>query len=62
MTEVSKNGGLRFFGNWILMIGIYLACLREAASAKAGIWNLVYPVRYVLSNNIGKLFIYYLAG
>jgi len=27
------------FGHW--NIAIYLACLREAASAKAGIWNLV---------------------
>jgi membrane protein DedA with SNARE-associated domain len=28
------------FGHWNSLIGYYLACLREAASAKAGICNL----------------------
>jgi hypothetical protein len=32
-----KQGRL---GHLILGIGVYLACLREAASAEAGIWNL----------------------
>jgi hypothetical protein len=38
MTEIQKAAEIFLIGH--LVIGIYLACLREAASAKAGIWNL----------------------
>jgi hypothetical protein len=32
------------FGHFGLVFGAYLACLREAASAKAGIWNLGFGI------------------
>jgi hypothetical protein len=43
MTKIRNPKRIRF-GHWILELRICLACLREAASAKAGICNLGFGI------------------
>jgi hypothetical protein len=43
-NEQNSNSKLKNFGHLKLVLGIYLACLREAASAKVGIWNLCFEI------------------
>jgi hypothetical protein len=58
-SQISSNTqSLKFqknpFGHLKLELGIYLACLREAATAKAGIWNLPFGICHLESHQSRK--------